>query len=204
MRFIGITGGAGAGKSEILQFIKRNYPAYILLADNLAHELMQPQTACYQNIKTAFPSEDIFLKDGCLDRKKLAEVIFADDKKREEMNRIVHPAVKQEIIKRVDEERKKKKFSYFILEAALLIEEGYDKICDELWYIDTSEDLRRRRLKSSRGYSDAKIDAVFGSQLSKEEYQKHCSVVIDNNGSLEETFAQIIRAFEGEAGNING
>lgn len=199
MRFIGITGGIGAGKSEILRYIEQNYPAYILYADNLAHELMQPQTESYQKIKTSFQTEDIFLKDGRLDAKKLAEVIFSDDKKREEMNRIVHPAVKQEIRKRVEEERKNKKFSYFILEAALLIEEGYDKICDELWYIDASKDLRRRRLKSQRGYSDEKIDAVFCSQLSKEEYQKHCNVVIDNNGSLEETFAQIVRAFEGEA-----
>lgn len=196
MRFIGITGGVGAGKTEILQYIEREYPAYVLLADRLAHELMQPETACYQEIQLSFPSEDIYLPDGGFDAGKLAEVIFSDEKKREKLNGIVHPAVKREILRRVEAERQRKKFSYFILEAALLIEEGYDKICDELWYIDTSRTLRRERLKKSRGYSDEKIDAVFDSQLSEREYRKRCTRRIDNNGSLEETFRQIRELFE--------
>ena len=78
-----------------------------------------------------------------------------------------------------------------VLEAALLIEEHYDEICDELWYIDTSRENRRIRLKESRGYSDTKVDQIFESQLSEEEYQRHCSVVIDNNGLPDQTFEQI-------------
>ncbi len=92
MRFIGITGGVGAGKTEILQYIEREYPACVLLADRLAHELMQPETACYQEIQLSFPSEDIYLPDGSFDAGKLAEVIFSDDKKRVKLNGIVHPA----------------------------------------------------------------------------------------------------------------
>ena len=84
------------------------------------------------------------------------------------------------------------------MEAALLIEEGYDKICDELWYIDTSRENRRRRLKESRGYSDEKIDGIFRSQLSEEEYRKYGKVIIDNNGLLQETFDQIKAAFDRE------
>lgn len=195
MEFIGITGGVGAGKSEILNFIQREYQAYILLADELAHELMLPGTDCFEEIRTVFGTEDIFSAQGGLDKKKLAEVIFSDEKKRKAVNGIVHPAVKREILKRVKKEREDGKFSYFILEAALLIEEGYDKICDELWYIDASRQTRRRRLKETRGYSDAKIDVLFWSQLSEEEYKKRCSVVIENNGSLEEAFCQIRKAF---------
>lgn len=195
MKFIGITGGVGAGKSEILNYIGREYPAYILRADELAHELMLPGTKCFKEICSAFGEEDIFTKEGGLDAKKLADVIFSDDKKRERMNAIVHPAVKHEILRRVKKERESGKFSYFILEAALLIEEEYDKICDELWYIDAAKQTRRARLKESRGYSDEKIDAVFGSQLSEAEYKKHCKVTIENNGSLEETFCRIRAAF---------
>ena len=198
MKFIGITGCVGAGKSEILHYIKEHYPAKILLADELAHALMMPGKECFDQIKKVFKAEDIFTLQGGLDAGKLSAVIFSDPKKRMQMNAIVHPAVKKEILRLVCEERKKGIISYFILEAALLIEEGYDKICDELWYIYTSEANRRKRLKESRGYSDAKIDAIFDSQLSEEEYIKHCKAVIDNNGSRKETFDQIKMVFDGD------
>lgn len=195
MEFIGITGGVGAGKSEILRFIQENYNAKILLADEVAHDLMKPGRECYDKIVKAFPGEDIFTEDGQFDGGKLAEVIFSDDEKRERMNRIVHPAVKEEILGIYQKEKEKGKFSYFILEAALLIEEGYDKICDRLWYIDTGREIRRQRLKQSRGYSDGKIDSIFNSQLSEEEYRKHAALVIDNNGTLEDTIYQVRQAF---------
>lgn len=195
MKFIGITGGVGAGKSEILHYIKEQYPAKILLADELAHELMRPGTECYAQIKRVFEKEDLFLPQGEINAEKLASVIFSDPGKRMLLNEIVHPAVKQEIIKLADQERKKGVISYFILEAALLIEEGYDKICDELWYIDTSKETRRKRLKESRGYSDTKVDAIFDSQLSEEEYKKYCKVIIDNDGLLQNTFDQINEIF---------
>ena len=195
MEFIGITGGVGAGKSEILRFIQENYNAKILLADEVAHDLMKPGRECYDKIVKAFPGEDIFTEDGQFDGGKLAEVIFSDDEKRERMNRIVHPAVKEEILGIYQKEKEKGKISYFILEAALLIEEGYDKICDRLWYIDTGREIRRQRLKQSRGYSDGKIDSIFNSQLSEEEYRKHAALVIDNNGTLEDTIYQVRQAF---------
>lgn len=195
MKFIGITGGVGAGKSKILHYIEQEYPAKILYADELAHEQMLPGTACFEEIKETFGSEDIFTEQGSFDSEKLSTVIFSDDKKRDQMNQIVHPAVKREILKIAEEERKKEEFSYLILEAALLIEEGYDTICDELWFVDTAQQIRRKRLKENRGYSDEKIDAIFASQLSEEEFLGHCSRVITNHGTLEDTYRQIREAF---------
>lgn len=81
-----------------------------------------------------------------------------------------------------------------VLEAALLIEEGYGEICDELWYIYASEEVRRKRLKSSRGYSDEKIDSIFASQLKEAEYRRYCKEVIDNDGDIENTIASINKA----------
>ncbi len=185
MKFIGITGGAGAGKSKILRYIEQEYPAKIVLADELAHELMQSGSECFAKLKDAFEGEDIYTKEGGFDSAKLAAVIFSDSGKRETLNKIVHPAVKQEILRLVEKERKEEIYSYFILEAALLIEEGYDKICDELWLIDAAEPIRRKRLKETRGYSDEKIDDILGSQLSDSEYRRHCAVVIENNGTLD-------------------
>lgn len=78
----------------------------------------------------------------------------------------------------------------------MLIEEQYDKICDELWYIYTSPENRRMRLKASRGYSQEKIQSIFDSQLPEETYRAKCEEVIDNNGTPEQAFDQIREKLE--------
>lgn len=191
MKFIGITGGVGAGKSEILGYLASHYHAKVMLADEIAHDLMTPGTTCYDIIKKEFETEDIFLPDDMIDRPKMAAVIFGDAKKRERMNAIVHPAVKEYILETYHREQQAGELEYLILEAALLIEEHYDEICDELWYIYTSEENRRKRLKENRGYSDEKINTIFQSQLTEEVYRRHCKVVIDNNHTPEDAFLQI-------------
>lgn len=198
MRFIGITGGVGAGKSAILDYIGKNYNAKVMLADEIAHDLMMPGTKCYDTIKKTFENEDIFLPDGSLDRLKMAAVIFSDESKREQMNGIVHPAVKEYVLETYQKELEEGGLDYLILEAALLIEEHYDEICDELWYIYTNEENRRKRLRENRGYSDEKIDGILKSQLTEEEYRRHCKKAIDNNGSVEDTFLQIVKIFDEE------
>ena len=139
---------------------------------------------------------DLYREDGSFAPEKLAAVIFSNPDRRAALNGIVHPAVKREVLRLADNERRSGRYAYFILEAALLIEEGYGDICDELWYIYASQKLRRQRLKESRGYSDQKIDGILKSQLSEAEFQRHCQVVIDNNGTLEESFCQIRKAIE--------
>ena len=198
MKFIGITGGVGAGKSAILEYIAANYNAKVMLADEIAHDLMMPGTKCYDTIKAEFAGEQIFLADGNIDRPRMAQVIFNDDRKRERMNGIVHPAVKDYILEIYREEQEKGELEYLILEAALLIEEHYDEICDELWYIYTSEENRRQRLKENRGYSDEKIDTIFKSQLTEEVYRKYCKVEIDNNHEPEAAFLQIRQQLDEE------
>lgn len=201
MRFIGITGGVGAGKSEILRYLSEREGTRVMLADEIAHMLMEPGEAVYRSLCEAFAGADIFAetKQRRFDRNKLAAVIFGDEKKRKQMNAIVHPAVKAYVSKEAALERQRGVLGLLVLEAALLIEEHYDAICDELWYIYTSEDIRRARLISSRGYSDAKIDSIFASQLKEETYRAHCKVVIDNNGEWEETRRQIDMALRREA-----
>ncbi len=191
MKFIGITGGVGAGKSAILDYLKNKPDTKVMLADEIAHELMVPGTQCYDRLKAEFGTEDIYQKDGFFDRIKLAQVIFSDDEKRKKLNGIVHPAVRKYVIGQAAYERKEGKIKLLVLEAALLIEEHYDEICDELWYIYTSEENRRIRLKKQRNYSDEKISEIFNSQLTDEKFRKACRVVIDNNGTIEAAEAQI-------------
>ena len=193
MKFIGITGGVGAGKSAVLDYLATKPGVRVMLADEIAHELMEPGTDCYEQIRQAFPEHDIYKEDGHFDRIKLAKVIFSDENKRAGMNGIVHPAVKAYVIAEAKRERQEGTLALLVLEAALLIEEHYDEICDELWYIYTREEIREARLMESRGYSREKVQQIFSSQLKEAEYRKHCSVVIDNNEGLEECRDRLMR-----------
>lgn len=196
MRFIGITGGVGAGKSEILSYLAKKPNTKVMLADEIAHELMKPDTACYKKIIETFDAKKICLPDGRFERRKLAEVIFSDEKKRQQMNAIVHPAVKEYVRCQAEKERKRGVLKILVLEAALLIEEHYDEICDELWYIYARESVREERLMKSRGYSCEKVHQIIASQLSEAEYRSACRIVINNNGRVEDTFHQIDEVLE--------
>lgn len=193
MKFIGITGGVGAGKSEILSCLRKKDKVRVMLADEIAHELMEPGNICYERILRSFPEENLCLPDQSFDRSMLARVIFSDEEKRLRMNEIVHPAVKEYVAQECRKEKERGELSFLFLEAALLIEEGYAQVCDELWYIHASESVRRKRLKLTRGYSDERIDGILASQLSEEEYRRACQVVIDNEGDLSDTYIQIDR-----------
>lgn len=191
MKIIGVTGGVGAGKSTVLNYLEKRYGAKLILADLVGHEVMEPGHEAYEQVVKVF-GQEIVSEDKTIDRKALGAIVFADEKKRMILNRIIHPAVRQEILRRL-EEAELSHLSYVVVEAALFLEENYDVFCDETWYIYTDEKIRRQRLKESRGYSDERIDQIFRSQKTHEEFQKRCLFMIDNNGSEEETFRQIDR-----------
>ena len=179
MKIIGVTGGVGAGKSTVLDYLKETYHAHLILADLVGHEVMEPGLPAYDAIIETFGRE-ILSEDQTIDRKKLGDIVFH----KEEM--------RQKLLRRI-EQAKLENVSYTVVEAALFLEENYDAFCDETWYIYTSEDNRRLRLKASRGYSDEKIDRMFAAQKSHKEFLERCQFVIDNNGSAEETHRQIDR-----------
>ena len=195
MRFIGITGGIGAGKSTVLEYLKAHTNCKIVMADDLARALMRPGTALNQSLQREFP-KDLFDGEGNLIKEAFVKQVISVEEERKRLNALVHPAVKEEILSRVKAHRKAQDIDYFFLEAALLIEDGYKALCDELWYISVSEENRRKRLKESRGYDDAKIDALFAAQLEEYVFLENCCVVIDNNGSKEATEEQLKRVLE--------
>ena len=190
MKVIGITGGVGAGKSEILSYLKEHCNCRILMADRLAEELEQPGQDCYDQL-LALLGREILQEDGRIDRKKMASRVFADKSLLEAVNAMIHPAVKQAILQIIRDEKEAARRDYLFIEAALLIEDGYAEIVDELWYIHTEEKVRRQRLKASRGYTDEKIDSILREQLSEEEFYGHCHYVIENSGSLERVYEQL-------------
>lgn len=194
--FIGITGGVGAGKTTVLEYIREHYNAKILSGDEIARELQTPGNPVYDAIKETFPDESLYQPDGSMDRAAFARVVFSDEDKRNRLNELVHPAVKRYIIEEFEREQKRAEKDFLILEAALLIEGHYDELCDELWYVYASEATRAKRLTESRGYSQEKIERIFASQLPEAVYRHHCAAVIDNDGDRESMIFSLKGAFE--------
>lgn len=190
MRVIGITGGVGAGKSEVLAYLGRRQDCRVIMADRVAHQLEEPGEACYEPLKVLLGAE-ILDASGRIDRRKMAARIFGDGELLSKVNGIVHPAVKAYLTEQIEKERARGQLSWLFIEAALLIEEGYAGILDGLWYIHAEEEVRRERLRRTRGYTDEKIDAILQKQLSAQAFREHCSVVIENNGTLESVYTQI-------------
>ena len=144
MRVIGITGGVGSGKSSVLKLLKERFNAYILIADDIAKETMCRGNAGYEQVVEMF-SEDILDKDKNIDRTKLATIVFHNENKRIVLNSIIHPLVKKIVLNKINELKIAGTYDYVFVEAALLIEDHYDVICDELWYIYVPADMRRQR-----------------------------------------------------------
>lgn len=189
MKKIGITGGIGSGKSKVLGFLSEVCGAVICQSDLVAHQVQLPGEKCYQKVVEMFGKE-ILNPDGTIDRKILGRIVFDQPEKLQKLNAIVHPAVNEKIREEMQKAQKEGK-ELFILEAALLTEPVYREMLDEIWYIHVPQEIRMEILRSSRGYSDEKMYAVFANQPSEETFTAVSDLVIENGGTFEETEKQI-------------
>ena len=190
MKVIGITGGVGCGKSFIMEQLQERYQAGIILTDLVAHDLMEPGGISYQEIVSCFGTK-ILQSDGKINRQALGAIVFKDKESLLKLNSITHPNVKKEVIRRIEEMKRAKEVSIIMVEAALLIEEHYDEICDELWFIDASDEVRIKRLMEKRGYTKEKCLSIMSNQLQRERFLEHCERVIYNDKTKEDAIAQL-------------
>lgn len=187
---IGITGGVGSGKSRILYDLQHKYGAYIIEADKLAHTLMEPGERIYEKI-TDFFGRDILsdVEPYNIDRKKLGDIVFNDSESLKALDSITHPLVKEKILEEIKARGADTKI--LVIEAALLIQDGYKEICNEIWYVHVSRKERIRRLMAQRGYSEEKCMSIFDSQADDEYYIENSDIVIENEKAYEYTIEQI-------------
>lgn len=179
MKVIGLTGGIGSGKSLVADILRDKYKALILDTDSIAKRQMEPGGESYRLVLEHF-GEEILAPDGTINRQKLADIIFKDKDKRLLINQLTHPVVLEAVKKEIEEARNSGKTDYLVVETALMIESGYDFICDEVWYVYAPEETRRSRLKQTRGYSDEKIDSIMANQCRDEDFRARFDKVIEN------------------------
>lgn len=185
MKILGITGGVGSGKSEVLAFLQEAYGAVIAPLDDAARRLQQKGQPCFARIVEAF-GRDMLGADGELDRGKLAEAVFSDPKKLALLNAIVHPAVRRWAERDISQ-KEREGVRLYVVESALFPDVDYGNLCEEMWYIYAEESVRYQRLKMSRGYTEKKIQDIIRAQPPEAAFRRICTAVIDNSGALEHT-----------------
>ena len=194
---IGITGGVGAGKSTVLDFLEEQYQAYVMKADEIGHLVMEPGQSCYEPVIRLF-GKQVIKNDKTIDRRQVSDVVFSHPGMLEKLNQIIHPAVKQYIR---DQLAVKKPYGQkvCVVEAALLLEDHYQEFCDTIWYIHTDEEIRIQRLMENRGYTREKSESIIASQAPEDFFRANADYVVINNGDFAETRQQIeegIRKYE--------
>jgi dephospho-CoA kinase len=185
MLIVGLTGGVASGKTEVSQVFKKE-GAYIIDADQIARELVQPHRPAWNELIREF-GKDILQEDGSLHRKKLAAKVFVDPEQRELLNQILHHRMTEEMDRRIERIREKDPEAIVVIDAPLLIELGYHHKMDKLVVVASTEGQQVQRLRERDGIGPQEARRILSSQISVQEKVKLADFVIRNEGSLEET-----------------
>lgn len=194
MFVVGLTGGIASGKTTVAQVLKEE-GATIIDADQIARELVQPHRPAWDEVVRSF-GKKILLEDGSIDRKKLAERVFADPDQRKRLNQILHPLITEEIERRIREIGQKDPEAIAVIDAPLLIEVGYHRKMERLIVVISTQTEQIERLKERDGINSEEALRILSSQMPLEEKAKFADFVIRNEGSIAETRKRAKEVFQ--------
>ncbi|MBU5593652.1 dephospho-CoA kinase [Amphibacillus sp. MSJ-3] len=184
---IGLTGSIATGKSTIAKlFKKEGIP--LVDADLISRQIVEPGREAYQKIITVF-GQDILARDQSIDRKKLAELIFSDQEKRDQLNRILHPIIIEQIIQERDRLINQDE-QLIILDIPLLFELQLDDLVDRTIVVYTSPIQQLQRLKNRDNLTEEQAKKRIASQISIDQKAKKANFVLDNSDEIDKTEAQ--------------
>lgn len=175
---IGVTGGIGSGKSALTkEFEKLN--VVVVDADVVAREVVAINSPVLKQIAQQF-GDDILLPSGALNRAKLREVIFSDEKQKNSLNTIMHPAIRNEIINQLNNAQS----PYVILSAALIFENKLDKLTDNVVVVDVPESMQLERAASRDRVEQQQIKAIMASQWTRQQRNELADYIVPNDGDI--------------------
>jgi len=188
MKIIGVTGSSGAGKNVVCEIIEKNYEAEIIDADKIAKQLSKKGTMYLNSIVERFGT-GIVNKKGELNRKKLADIIFEDDTKREQLNELTFVYVVDAIQKKITTIKKK----VIVINAPLLFESNLDKVCDFVIAVVADKKIQVERIQNRDGLKEEEAEKRINAQNSNEFFEENADYIVKNNGDLEELEKQILK-----------
>ncbi|MBD8026255.1 dephospho-CoA kinase [Ureibacillus sp. Re31] len=187
---IGLTGSIASGKSTVANMLK-DYGLPIVDADLVARIVVEPGTPTLQKIVEAF-GEVALTEDGAMNRQKIGEIIFNDEEKRKQLNSIIHPAIRQEMLRQRDE-HVAKGAQTVIMDIPLLFESKLQHFVDKILVVSVTEETQLKRLMERNQLSEQEATARISSQLPLSIKEQGADAVINNNGTIEETAEQLQR-----------
>lgn len=181
---IGLTGGIAAGKSLVSDTLAE-LGAWILDADAISREVVEPGTAGLKAVAEEF-GEGVLHPDGSLNRAALGAEVFADEKKRERLNAILHPIIKAEMLSRGEEIERQHPGDMIVFDVPLLIESGWQDVAEEVWLVTAPLEQRIKRIALRDGLDREQAVQRIASQMPDEEKAKYANIIINNGGSIQE------------------
>lgn len=188
MKIIGLTGGIGTGKSTVSAYLAQK-GCKIIDADLISHQMTEAGSPCLAEIKDAF-GEDVFLRDGNLDRKKVGRLVFADATKKKTLEQIITRRVIEKTL-RILQDCRARQEALVVLDAPLLFECGMQRYTDETWLVVCRTETRLRRIAARDGLAEEDIQKRIANQMSTEQKEKLADYIIDNSRDLAWLYAQI-------------
>ncbi len=191
MQVIGLTGGIGAGKSLVAEVLG-GLGARVIDADKVGHEVYAPGTEGFRAVVEAFGTE-VVGGDGQIDRARLGEKVFGNAAELQKLTAIVHPLIRQMVDDRITAARQDPEVRVVVLEAAILLDSGWDAVTDEVWVVVADRSTIRQRLAEARGLSESEVDARAAKQMSDEERRSRADVLVQNFGTPDELRSEVER-----------
>ena len=187
-RVIGLTGSIASGKSTVSCMFK-DLCIPVIDADQISRDVVEPGEKAYEAIVQAF-GRDVLHDDQTIDRKTLGAIVFADDNKRKRLNAIVHPAVREKMLRERDA-LKKAGASCIVLDIPLLFESGLTHFVDKTIVVAVDEDVQLTRLIERDNYHKTEAKQRIASQMPIKEKAALADAVLDNNGTIAQTRKQL-------------
>ena len=193
MKVIGLTGGIACGKSTASAYLKE-LGACIVDTDGISRATTKKGGKGYYAVLEHF-GRDLLLENGEIDRRKLGGIVFADEKKRQELNALIHPIVIEESKEQMQAARDAG-YNVCILDVPLLFESGMETLCDETWLVYVPREEQIRRINERDGLEEKAAAARIDSQMPLEEKMRRADRAIDTSGTIEETQAKLKKLWE--------
>ncbi|MCF2543644.1 dephospho-CoA kinase [Ligilactobacillus ruminis] len=187
-KILGLTGGIACGKSTISAYLKE-FGLPVIDADECSRAVVEKGSIGLEKLTEIFGNK-ILKNDGTLNRKALGQIVFSDSEQLSLLNSVMEPLIREEISRRLNQENNA---DLVVLDAPLLIEQHYDKICDFIMTIDVPKKIQLERLIERDKLSEDEAKSRIESQLSSRERNGFADVVIDSSGTVEQTRKQVIK-----------
>lgn len=185
---IGLTGSIASGKSTVAKMIE-SYGLPIVDADVVARQVVEPGTPTLKKIAESFGPE-VIAHDGSMDRAKVGSIIFHNEEMRKTLNSIIHPAIREEMLRQRDE------FISFgakniFMDIPLLFESKLEHFVEKIIVVSVNREVQLQRLMERNGFSEEEAKARIATQIPVKEKERLADAVIHNNGTLEDTAIQL-------------